>query len=108
MELFGSLPVYIQMILGSPMTPDIWDKIKDSDTVPAYLNNINIDFDDAQRLRGHLPDDSHVSEQDLAADVIANDEEDNEIFLDLSSGFVDKLAYLHNTQNLTPDMNLKK
>ena len=107
-ELFGSLPVHIQMILGSPMTPDIWDKIKDSDTVPAYLNNIDIDFGNAQRLRGHLPDDSHVLEHDLTADVITDEEEDNEIFLDLSSGFVDKLAYLHNTQNLTADLNLNK
>ena len=107
-ELFGSLPVHIQMILGSPMTPEIWDKIKDSDTVPAYLNNIDIDFDDAQRLRGHLPDASHVLEQDLTADVIADEEEDNEIFSDLSSGFVEKLAYLNNTQNLTADMNLNK
>ena len=90
------------------MTPDIWDKIKDSDTVPAYLNHIDIDFDDDQRLRGHLPDDSHVLEQDLTADVIADEEEDNEIFSDLNSGFVEKLAYLHNTQNLTADMNLNK
>ena len=107
-ELFGSLPVHIQMILGSPMTPDIWDKIKDSDTVPAYLNHIDIDFDNAQRLRGHLPDDSHVLELDLTADVIADEEGDNEIFSDLSSGFVEKLAYLHNTQNLTADINLSK
>ena len=90
------------------MTPEIWDKIKDSDTVPAYLNNIDIDFDDAQRLRGHLLDDSHVLEQDLTADVIADEEEDNELFSDLTSGFVENLAYLHNTQNLTADINLSK
>ena len=90
------------------MTPEIWYKIKDSDTVLAYLNNIDIDFDNAQRLRGHLPDASHVLEQDLTADVIADEEEDNEIFSDLSSGFVEKLDYLHNTQNLTADMNLSK
>ena len=47
-------------------------------------------------------------EQDLTADVIADEEEDNEIFSDLTSGFVEKLAYLHNTQNLTADINLSK
>jgi hypothetical protein len=42
----------------------LWTLYQETNTVPRYLENFELDFQDVIKTRGILPDDSHVLEND--------------------------------------------
>ena len=51
-QLFGSLPPHVQLILGGPMNEEIWNQLKETGQIPAYLDDITLEFQEDRQLRG--------------------------------------------------------
>ena len=60
MQLFGSLPPHVQLILGGPRNEKIWNQLKDTSQIPAYLNDITLEFQEDRQLRGYIPNETHL------------------------------------------------
>jgi hypothetical protein len=116
-ELFANLPDEIQMILGHPLDPDEWLKIKDMPGLPPYLEEIEIYTGMDRTLRGNLPNDTHLIEQDPEAAILENNTEipeneadpDDDIFELITQGkLLDQLKELHNIDGLPADVTLNE
>ena len=119
MQLFGSLPPHVQLILGGPMNEKIWNQLKDTGQIPAYLNDITLEFQEDRQLRGYIPNDTHLLEKsDAEGDareylavpeshpVLLLDEIEDETVLEaLKDKCMDTLRNMHTNQELT-DENL--
>ena len=113
-EMFSKLPAEIQMVLGHPLDPDEWVKIKDTGIIPEYLEDIELYTEMDRVTRGALPKDTHLLEQDqdpMDNDTVHPGEEpdpDDDIFDQIKEGkLLDQLHELHNVQGLRPDTQLK-
>ena len=116
-QLFGSLPPHIQLVMGGPMDEKIWNKIKETGTIPAYLDDIELEFQDDRKLRGYKPHDTHLLEAgDAEGDVreylaapelhpvpLLDDVEDEAVLDALKDNFMDVLKEMHSRQELTGD-----
>ena len=56
--MFSNLPLDIQAKLGSPLTLQEWDIIRSTENVPAYLESVELDFEDPRMTRGQIPVDT--------------------------------------------------
>ena len=105
------------MILGHPLNPDEWLKIKDMPEIPPYLEEIEIYTTMDRTLRGDLPKDTHLIEQDPEAALLGNDTEipddeadpDDDIFDLITQGkLLDQLKELHSIDGLPENVTLKE
>jgi Integrase core domain len=105
-RLFGKLPLRIKMVLGGPLTPDIWDSIKDQKNLPEYMEYVDNVDDKHQpiRTRQYLPNDSHILEK--SADVVKEYEPPSNV--DVTGETFDHLKFLHDNNALVdPNMSLE-
>ena len=52
------------------MDENIWNKIKETGIIPAYLDDIELEFQEDRKLRGYKPQDTHLLEAgDTEGDV---------------------------------------
>jgi hypothetical protein len=114
--LFSSLPDDIKIVLGDEFNEELWNKIKDSGTLPAYLSELEIEEEMQRVLRSKEPiaTDSHLLETapptapdaDNEKDNLVDEEEDNLEEL-LNDKVVEQLNELHSKgQLLDPKMTL--
>ena len=113
-QLFGSLPPHIQLIMGGPMNESIWNKIKETGKIPAYLDDIELEFQEDRKLRGYKPRNTHLLEaSDAEGDVreylaapeshpvpLLDEVEDDAVLDALKDNFMLQLKDLHNNQQL--------
>jgi hypothetical protein len=103
LELFGQLPDDVKLVLGDVINTEVWNDIKNSNGLPAYLENIDITQQMDRLTRGRaLPHDSHLIEhplEEMDEDVDLNTEGE---FLDetLKSDLVEQLNTLHSNELL--------
>ena len=116
-QLFGSLPPHIQLIMGGPMNESIWNKIKETGKIPAYLGDIELEFQEDRKLRGYMPRDTHLLEaSDAEGDVreylaapdshpvpLLDEVEDDAVLDALKDNFMLSLRDLHENQQLTEE-----
>ena len=114
--LFSSLPDDIKIVLGDEFNEELWNKIKDSGTLPAYLSELEIEEEMQRVLRSKEPiaTDSHLVETapptapelENEKDNLVDEEEDNLEEL-LNDKVVEQLNELHSKgQLLDPEMTL--
>jgi len=112
--LFSSLPDDIKIVLGDEFNEELWNKIKDSGTLPAYLSELEIEEEMQRVLRSNDPiaTDSHLLETAPPTaplpekDNLVDEEEDNLEEL-LNDKVVEQLNELHSKgQLLNPEMTL--
>jgi hypothetical protein len=114
--LFSSLPDDIKIVLGDEFNEELWNKIKDSGTLPAYLSELEIEEEMQRVLRSKEPiaTDSHLLETapptapelENEKDNLVDEEEDNLEEL-LNDKVVAQLNELHSKgQLLNPEMTL--
>ena len=93
-DLYSKLPMEIQAILGEPLSVEKWDEIKDSDSLPEYLNSVDEEMDNTRMTRQFLADDSHVLEQIPDGENIETHFEDDDFTLFMEdSRFMEKLKW---------------
>ena len=116
-QLFGSLPPHVQLILGGPMNEKIWNQLKDTGQIPAYLNDITLEFQEDRQLRGYIPNDTRLLEKFLAEGdareylavpdahpvPLLNEVEDETVLEALKDKFMDTLRNMHTNQELAND-----
>ena len=54
--LFSSLPDDIKIVLGDEFNEELWNKIKDSGTLPAYLSELEIEEETIDEFLNRLGD----------------------------------------------------
>ena len=113
--LFGSLPLHVQLILGGPMNEEIWNQLKETGQIPAYLNDITLEFQEDRQLRGYIPNDTHILERsDAEGDAweylaapdshpvpLLDEIEDETVLEALKDKFMETLRNMHTNQELT-------
>jgi hypothetical protein len=110
------LPDDIKIVLGDEFNEELWNKIKDSGTLPAYLSELEIEEEMQRVLRSKEPiaTDSHLLETapptapdaENEKDNLVDEEEDNLEEL-LNDKVVEQLNELHSKgQLLDPEMTL--
>ena len=45
------------------MNEKIWNQLKDTGQIPAYLNDITLEFQEDRQLRGYIPNDTRLLEK---------------------------------------------
>jgi hypothetical protein len=104
-ELFGALPINIQVLLGAPLNKESWDEILKSDKIPEYLKSTEIEVEPRQ-LRQNLGIDTHLLEWGRSE---TNEHDDAEVGAeaelelddtDLSDRWVHHLQDLHKLKKL--------
>jgi len=114
--LFSSLPDDIKIVLSDEFNEELWNKIKDSGTLPAYLSELEIEEEMQRVLRSKDPiaTDSHLLETAPPTVPVPEnekenlvDEEDDNLEELLNDRVVEKLNELHlKGQLLNPEMTL--
>jgi hypothetical protein len=105
-EMFSNLPLDIQAKLGSPLTLQEWDIIKSTENVPAYLESVELDFEDPRMTRGQIPVDTVALPYDAEGEPVEKDDDDYfDIWLN-DDLFIDKLKTLHYSGSLKHDTKL--
>jgi len=100
LETFGKLPFNIQMIMGEPMDSERWDLMRDQGKLPKYLEDYQLDFENARVTRQTILDDTHlleVGEGDLTGNKLEDAESPED---DLDEDIVGYLKRLHASQKL--------
>ena len=99
------------------MDENIWNKIKETGKIPAYLDDIELEFQEDRKLRGYKPRDTHLLEAgDAEGDVreylaapelhpvpLLDEVEDDAVLDALKDNFMLQLKDLHDKQQLTGD-----
>ena len=99
------------------MNENIWNKIKETGKIPAYLDDIELEFQEDRKLRGYKPHDTHLLEAgDAEGDVreylaapephpvpLLDEVEDDAVLDALKDNFMLQLKDLHDKQQLTGD-----
>jgi hypothetical protein len=75
-DMFSNLPLEIQSKLGSPMSLDEWEEIKNTQNVPEYLNSVELDFEDPRMTRGQIPVDTVALPYENDGEQIEKDDDD--------------------------------
>jgi glutaredoxin-related protein len=105
-ELFENLPAEIKNVLGETFSEKIWEEISKNKEIPNYFLNLESGQEVGPILRGKLPEDTHLLEQDVSINFkdTAQDEES----LDFESDVMNHLGELHkHTKLLSPNISLK-
>ena len=101
------------------MDEKIWNQLKETGQIPAYLDDISLEFQEDRQLRGYKPNDTHLLERyDVEGDAreylafpdshpvpLLDEVEDETILEALKDKFMDTLQNMHSNQELT-DENL--
>jgi len=114
--LFSSLPDDIKIVLGDEFNEELWNKIKDSGTLPAYLSELEIEEEMQRVLRSKEPiaTDSHLLETAPPTEPVPENEKENLVDEEednleelLNDKVVEQLNELHSKgQLLDPEMTL--
>jgi hypothetical protein len=94
------------MVFGAPLTPRIWDEIKDTKNLSEYMEEVDRQDDEhlPVRTRQYKPNDTHLLEK--SADEVKEYEMPD--ILDLKGETLTRLKYLHEKNALTdPNMSLR-
>ena len=83
--------------MGEPFDENQWDKVMSNTLIPEYFLDIESIVREPPLLRGEIPTDSHLLEQDKTEQE--EDQEDDDE-LDLDNDFVTKLNTLHEFSRL--------
>ena len=97
------------------MDENIWNKIKETGKIPAYLDDIELEFQEDRKLRGYKPHDTHLLEAGNAeGDVqeylaapelhpvpLLDEVEDDAVLDALKDNFIFQLKEMHDKQQLT-------
>ena len=101
------------------MNEEIWNQLKETGQIPAYLDDITLEFQEDRQLRGYKPNNTHLLERsDAEGDAreylavpdshpvtLLDKVEDKTVFDALKDKFMDTLRNIHTNQELT-DENL--
>ena len=97
------------------MNEEIWNQLKEAGQIPAYLNDITLEFQEDRQLRGYIPNDTHLLERsDAEGDAweylaapdshpvpLLNEIEDETVLEALKDIFMETLRNMHTNQELT-------
>ena len=101
------------------MNEEIWNQLKETGQIPAYLDDITLEFQEDRQLRGFKPNDTHLLERnDVEGDAreylafpdshpvpLLDEVEDETVLEALKDKFMDTLRNMHSNQELA-DENL--
>jgi hypothetical protein len=79
LQLFEQLPEKVKLALGGPLDKDNWDEVLTKGNIPDYFKEYELDFEPANTLRGQLPEDTHLLQQEnqeLGGNQLDDDDED--------------------------------
>ena len=93
------------------------EPIKDTSQIPAYLNDITLEFQEDRQLRGYIPNDTRLLEKfhaegdareylavpDAHPVPLLNEVEDETVLEALKDKFMDTLRIMHTNQELADD-----
>ena len=93
------------------------EPIKDTSQIPAYLNDITLEFQEDRQLRGYIPSNTHLLEKsDAEGDAqeylavpdshpvpLLDEVEDETVLEALKDKFMDTLRNMHTNQELADD-----